>query len=284
MVELMEARTRTELDALGCYLRSEFQRKKAATPTDATAAAGAESGGEMHSPGRRALVGDVLRDSDLIGEEVAGDTGATMSLHPAHIPGKSEKGSHQRRQPSPVSVLRLGAGGRVLLLCGAVTAALWLAGLKGGVPMGLGMNDQIKLGQQAGDWSDDKHGLNGLSTDAEVNPLVRGIGQWIAQEAKPPDHQYVSLVGDVVLRDTAEPLSMRLTRLPCGPPTPQNTTRRPPTRLRSLSTGPRSLAATQTPARLSWSSTATREPTTGSALRAEIARTRSLRCRGAYTP
>jgi predicted Zn-dependent protease len=74
------------------------------------------------------------------------------------------------------------------LLCVAALAALWLGGCKESDQLlGLGMNDQISLGQQAGDQFERKYGL---STDARLNRLVSGIGQRIAQVAKPPDYQY----------------------------------------------------------------------------------------------
>ena len=90
------------------------------------------------------------------------------------------------REPR-ASVSHAGAGGWVLLLCGAVLAALWLTGCNGDELMGLGVNDQIKLGQQAGDQFESKYGL---SRDAGLKRLVSGIGQRVAQVAKPPDYPY----------------------------------------------------------------------------------------------
>jgi beta-barrel assembly-enhancing protease len=91
------------------------------------------------------------------------------------------------RQRARVPGSHRAAGGRLLLLGGALLAALWLAGCKGEEIMGLGMTDQIKLGQEAGDQFEQKYGL---STDAALRRLVSGIGQRVAAVAKPPDYPY----------------------------------------------------------------------------------------------
>lgn len=88
---------------------------------------------------------------------------------------------------SRVSLSHVGASGRVLMLCGAVLATLWLAGCKEDDLMGLGVTDQIKLGQQAGDQFEKQYGL---STDSTLNRLVRTIGQRVSQVAKPPAYEY----------------------------------------------------------------------------------------------
>jgi len=115
-----------------------------------------------------------------------------MSPHSAHVaenPGKSvSRGRSQRRQGAPVPKSPVGTRGRALLLCGAALTALWLGGCKESDQLlGLGMNDQISLGQQAGDQFEQKYGL---STDAALNRLVSGIGQRIARVAKPPEYPY----------------------------------------------------------------------------------------------
>lgn len=91
------------------------------------------------------------------------------------------------RQAARVSFSRAGPGASGLLLCGAVLAALWLGGCKGEELLGLGLNDQITLGQEAGDAFEAEYGL---STDARLRRLVSDIGGRIAQAAKPPDYQY----------------------------------------------------------------------------------------------
>lgn len=88
---------------------------------------------------------------------------------------------------SRVSLPHAGPGGLVLVLCAAILAVLWLAGCKGDELVGLGLNDQIKLGQEAGDAFEAEYGL---STDARLRRLVRDIGARTAQVAKPPDYEY----------------------------------------------------------------------------------------------
>lgn len=88
---------------------------------------------------------------------------------------------------SRISVSHVGADKRVLLLCGAILAALWLVGCDENELIGLGVNDQITLGQQAGDQFEAKYGR---STNASLNRLVSTIGQRIGQVAQPPNYQY----------------------------------------------------------------------------------------------
>ena len=91
------------------------------------------------------------------------------------------------RQASRVSLPYVSVGGRVLVLCGAVVAALLMAGCNSNDIMGLGEGDQIKLGQQAGDQFESKYGL---SSDTALKQLVSRIGQKIAAQAKPPNYDY----------------------------------------------------------------------------------------------